>query len=468
MTRPTRRAVLAGIGAAALAGASRSAEAQRRPNVLFISIDDLNDWAGILGGHPHARTPNLDRLAARGVSFENAHCAAPLCNPSRTSTLTGLRPSTTGVYGNRSNWRTALPDVVSLPHLFRKQGYTTLGCGKVFHVADKKAWTEHPPSPCTRPPNAGGYEPRRRDYINIKGVRWGPSRSRRDGPHSDARVADQVSRWLSKRHDRPVFIGCGFFNPHLPWKVPRRYFEMHPLHKIEVPEVPEGDLDDVPAAGRRMAHLDIHRAITRKKAWRKAVQAYLAATSFADAQLGRVLEALAKGPKAGDTTIVVWSDHGWSLGEKFHWKKSVLWEEATRVPLVFAGRGVPKGRTSRRTVSLLDLYPTLVELAGLKPPPQAIEGRSLAPLLDDPDRPWPHAALTTMGRGNHAVRDERWRYIRYADGSEELYDHDRDPSEWDNLASRGGQAATIAQLARHLPARDAPDAPRANPKCTPG
>lgn len=439
---------------------------KNKPNVLFISIDDLNDWVGVLGGHPHARTPNLDRLAARGLLFENAHCAAPSCNPSRTATLTGVHPSQSGVYDNNQRWRPQLPDAVTLPQLFRRNGWTTLGCGKLFHVNDSKAWDVFEPELCSRPKDGGGTLPKKKDESPVDGLRFGPSRSGRDGVHSDERVADQVVKWLQKKHDRPVFVGCGFFNPHLPWEVPQRYFDRHPLSKLSLPEVPEDDLNDVPAAGRRMAHVELHRKIVKQHAWKRATQAYLAATSFADAQLGRVLEALATGPLAGNTIIVLWSDHGWSLGEKFHWKKKVLWEEATRVPLVLAGRGVPSGAVCRRAVSLLDVFPTLQELCGLPSPPQSLGGTSFAPLVTDPTQPWDHAVLTTEGRGNHAVRTERWRYIQYADGSEELYDRLRDPNEWTNVAR--SHPDTIAALQRWLPRSNAAPAPEETLRCTTG
>lgn len=421
---------------------------------------------GVLGGHDHARTPHLDRLAARGVLFDNAHCAAPSCNPSRTATLMGVHPSRSGVYDNHQRWRPQLPNAVSLPQLFRKHGWTTMGCGKVFHVNDGKAWDVFEPELCARPKDGFRTTPSKKNESPIDGLRYGPSRAARDGAHSDERVADQVIKWLGKKHDRPVFIGCGFFNPHLPWEVPKRYFDMHPPGKVKLPEVPQDDLDDVPEAGRRLVHLDLHKQIVRKNEWKKATQAYLAATTFADVQLGRVLRALAKGPLAGNTLIVLWADHGWCLGEKFHWKKKVLWEEATRVPLIFAGQGVPSGKVCHRVVSLLDIYPTLQELCGLGDPPQQIDGSSFAPLLDNPDQPWDHAVVTTEGEGNHAVRTERWRYIRYADGSEELYDRSRDPNEWTNIARQN--AGVIDGLKKWLPRTNAKAAPHEDLRCTSG
>ncbi len=473
LTQPTRRTVLRGIAATGLMAALGSvARAKgRHPNILFVSFDDMNDWAGLLGGHPAARTPNIDALARRGLSFENAHCSAPICNPSRTSLLTGLSPATTGVYENKQPWRRALPGVVSLPALFRKQGWHTLSCGKVFHEDDKKAWDELGPGACERPPDGAGSRPARKTEHNVDGIVFGPSRSNRDAVFSDARVADTIAGWLKKDYQRPFFMGCGFFKPHLSWVVPQRYFDLYPLERIGKPlgpDAPDDDLSDVPEAGRRMVRLKTHQRMVRSHDWKLAMQAYLASLSFADAQLGRVLDALRASPHAGETLICVWSDHGWALGEKSHWKKGALWEECTRVPLVFAGPGVPNGARCERPVSLLDLYPTFVSRFDLEPPPQQLEGHDLSPLIENPDASWAHAAVSTEGRGNHAVRTQRWRYIRYADGSEELYDHNQDPNEWTNLARRSDMDPIISELRAFLPTRNAAPVPTGPQRCTPG
>lgn len=436
-----------------MATASTGATAgRRRPNVLFISIDDLNDWVGILGGHPQARTPNIARLARRGMSFANAHCAAPACNPSRTAVLTGIRPSSSGVYGNDQDWRAALPRVQTLPQMFRRNGYTTVGSGKVFHFGDSASWDAYHPDPCERPPDRRRSAPSDAAYVNIESIKYGPSKAGRDGVMSDYRVARFIEQQLERKHDTPFFLACGFFKPHLPWHVPQKYYDMYPLERVVVPVVETGDLDDIPPAGRRMARVQTHRALVRNKAWRAAVQGYLAALSFADAMLGRVLDALDGSDHRDDTIVVLWSDHGWALGEKFHWKKFALWEECTRVPLLMSGPGVRKG-VCRRPVNLVDIYPTLADLCRL-PAPGRLDGTSLAPLLRDPALPWAQPSLTTHGFGNHALRDERWRYIRYADGSEELYDHDADPNEWRNVAARPELADVKARLAAFLPETD--------------
>jgi arylsulfatase A-like enzyme len=283
---------------------------------------------------------------------------------------------------------------------------------------------------------------------------------------SDYRVARFVEQQLGKKHDQPFFLACGFFKPHLPWHVPQKYYDMYPLERVAVPVVEKGDLEDIPEAGRRMARVQTHRALVRQHAWRSAVQGYLAALSFADAMLGRVLDALDASEHRDDTLVVLWSDHGWALGEKFHWKKFALWEECTRVPLVIAGPGIAQARCTR-PVGLIDLYPTLADLCGLSAP-AGLDGQSLVPLLDDPTAAWARPALTTHGQGNHAIRDERWRYIRYADGSEELYDHAADPNEWRNLALRPDMAETKARLAAFLPKVDNPPAPYRKGVCKTG
>jgi len=438
--------------------APRGSAAEERPNVLFLAIDDLNDWTGFLGGHPDVETPNLDRLAARGVVFERAYCAAPACNPSRVALLTGLRPTSTGIYTNRQPWRPVLPEVVTLPQHFRAGGYRVLGGGKIFHgrYKDPRSWDvyfERPadPRPDDRPvngiPKTGHFD-------------WGPV-DVDDAAMSDAQVVDWAIEQMNTARDEPLFLAVGIYRPHLPWYAPRENFERFPIDEVTLPEVPEDDLEDIPPAGLRMANPNgDHRRVVAHGQWEAAVQGYLASIAFADAQVGRLLDALEESPMAGNTVIVAWGDHGWHLGEKKHWRKFALWEEATRVPLIVVAPGVAEpGSRSGRTVNLLDLYPTLIDLCGLEPKPE-LEGRSLVPLLEHPGAAWDRPTLTTHGRGNHAVRSERWRYIRYADGSEELYDHNPDPHEWRNLADDPASTEVKRRLAEHLPSTEAPGAPR--------
>lgn len=431
--------------------------------MLFIAVDDLNDWIGALGGHPQARTPNLDRLAARGVLFTRAYCSAPACNPSRASLLTGVRPSTSGVYHNRDPWRKAMPDAVTLPQHFMASGYRVMGGGKIYHGAfpDPPSWHEHlarpaDPMPPERPLNG---IPRTAHFD------WGPIDAANE-EMGDWKVVSWAIERLERKHEEPLFLAVGLYRPHLPWYVPREYFRAFPADGVILPRVRDDDLDDVPPAGRRIARPERdHRRVVESGNWKRAVSGYLSSIAFADAQLGRLLDAFdrraAAEPALANTIIVLWGDHGWHLGEKKHWRKFALWEEATRVPLIIIAPGVTRpGTRCDRTVSLLDLYPTLVELCGL-PPRAGLEGRSLVPLLRDPRSPWKRPAVTTFGRGNHAVRSERWRYIRYSDGSEELYDHDRDPMEWTNLAGREDLAAVKKQLAAWLPSVNAAEVERA-------
>jgi arylsulfatase A-like enzyme len=452
----------------------------RPPNVLFISVDDWNDWVGCLG-HKQARTPNVDRLASRGLLFANAHCVAPVCNPSRVATLTGLRPGTTGVYENNHVMRRKVPDVVTLPQHFRANGYHVAGGGKVFHDVPPHAhdplswdeyfwWNEHGPkggkagggwrSPYSIAPDPepDGRPTRKITSLTKRNFDWGTA----DEPESawpDSQVANWASDFLGKEHDKPFFLSVGIFRPHVPWFNPAKYVDKFPLEKIALPPTKAGDLDDLGTWAKRRAHDkgSKHDRLVEFGEWKPAVQAYLASISFADANVGRVLDALEKSPHRDNTIVVLWSDHGYHLGEKGHWHKRTLWERATRVPLIIAAPGVTQaGGTCRRPVSLLDLYPTLVSLCGLTERTE-LEGNDLSSLLVNPDSKWSNAAVTTWQPGNHSVRTEDWRYIRYQTGEEELYDHRADPNEWHNLAAKPEFATRKLQLAEHLPAGKQPD-----------
>ncbi len=453
-------------GAAALALTKQHAGAQTRgnqPNVLFVSIDDINDWIGALGGHPDVRTPRLDELASRGTLFTRAYCSVPVCNGSRVSTLTGLHPFTTGVYNNSQRFDNLDPVPLTLPAYFLQQDYLVFGAGKVFHKRNEGTWDDYTwkipdPLPPGRPlngiPGAGDFD-------------WGPVNVS-DERMGDARVVDWASEKLQQNHLQPFFLACGLFKPHLPWYVPQPYFDLYPPASITLPEVLANDLDDIPPIGQEWANPDRdHARVLQTNNWQKAVAGYLAAITFADTQFGRLLDALDQSRYANDTIIILWSDHGWHLGEKLHWRKFALWEEATRVPLIVVAPGVTSpGTVCERTVSLLDLFPTLIDLCML-PAIDAHEGRSLVPLLEDPAAPWDHPALTTWLPDNHSLRTERWRYIRYNDGTEELYDHDVDPLEWHNLANEAGYAGEKARLAAQLlgqvPTSISPPVPEVRP-----
>lgn len=433
----------------------------QRPNVLFLAVDDMKDWVNCLGGYEGTvHTPNLDRLAARGTLFTNAHCPSPKCGPSRASVMTGLMPSTTGVYDNGHWWYPHLLGVTTIPVHFRKHGYEVVGAGKIFHhtagnhppnqwqsfhklkfrddpwfrgVKLNYPWSEHAAAPEGFP------------FSGVKGLGhendWG-SLGYEEEDYDDSRTASFAVRFLEgDRAESPFFLACGLFRPHLPWYVPEAYFKRYPLDEIVLPRIDEKDLDDVPEAGRAFARARRQDLATIREAgrYREAVRAYLASITYADAQLGRVLEALDASGQADNTIIVLWSDHGWHLGEKGHWHKTTLWEESTRVPFIVTAPGRHPGRCSR-PVSLVDLFPTLNELCHLS----AIEshdGQSLVPLLDDPRATRERPAIIQFKPGNVAVRSERFRYIRYRDGSEEFYDLRADPHEWANLAGRASVEA---------------------------
>lgn len=434
---------------------------EARPyNVLFICIDDLNDWVNVWDGHPQAETPNIARLAGRGVSFTNAHCSSPACNPSRTATMTGLRPSTTGVYLNNQPWRQVLEDTKTLPEHFRDNGYSVLGAGKMYHdwkYPDPRSWDEYFPSKCSQRPVDPMPDERLNPIPSDVNFDWGPLAE--VGDYGDSKVADWISAKLSVVTDTPQFLACGFYRPHLPWFTPQAYFDRFPLDEIVLPMVREDDLIDIPAGGLRYVRTEEHTQILAYDQWKPAVQGYLASLSFMDEMLGRVIDGLDASGRLDDTVVVLWSDHGWHLGEKLTWRKFTLWEEATRSPLIMIVPGLT-GVDVRctRPVSLLDIYPTLIELCGLTPKPE-LEGTSLLPYLRNPAAPSDHPRLTTWERNNHSVRSERWRFTRYSDGTEELYDHDNDPNEWDNLADDSSLADIRDEMSQYLPTDNAENVP---------
>jgi arylsulfatase A-like enzyme len=417
-------------------------------NVLFIAVDDLNHWVGHLGRNRQAKTPNLDRLAARGVTFSNAHCAAPLCNPSRAALLSGLRPGTTGVYQNSDPYSGVIQSQQSLFSHFRKVGWKTLARGKLWHggIGFRDQWVGEGSGEKSDLGAARFLENR-----SIGGIQFGVLKGG-DELVPDTATADYGISQLEQQHEGPFFLALGFHKPHMPWNVPQKYYDLHPLDEIELPPVRDGDLSDIPEAGLRMAKPEgDHAEVLKSGRWKEAVQAYLAACSYLDAQIGRVLDALDKSVHRENTMICLWGDHGWHLGEKEHWRKFALWEEATRVPLIWVVPGMTQGGgVCSRPVDLMSVYPTLCSLAGV-PVPAHVEGRSIDSLLRAPQAEWDGAAVTTFGKNNHAVRNSRWRYIRYADGSEELYDHQSDPYEWTNLAGAGDLAGVKAELSRYFP-----------------
>ena len=418
--------------------------AEPRPNVLFIAIDDLRDWVGYLGANPQTKTPNINRLAARGVYFTRSYCAAPVCNGSRAALMSGLRPSTTGVYANGSDWRPAVSEDKPLTAAFRRAGYYLAGAGKIYHGGfDRRSEFDDYYSERHRDPQPTGD-------TGVGGIRFAPLDCQ-DEDLVDYRITNYCIEQLGKPHDKPFFLACGLHKPHMPWNAPRKFYDLFPLDRIELPKVTHNDLGDVPPAGVRMARPEgDHAAILQSERWKEAVQGYLAAIAYTDMNVGRLLDALDKSPYKDNTIICFWCDHGWHLGEKEHWRKFALWEEATRSPLIWVVPGVTTPACCDRTVDFMSIYPTLMDLCGIECP-QHVEGVSIRSLLVDPSAPWDRPALTTFGQNNHAIRTEKWRYIRYANGDEELYDETADPREWSNLAGNPEHEQVKKELARHLP-----------------
>lgn len=439
----------------------------QKPNVLFIAIDDQNDWIGVLGGHPLAKTPHIDRLAQRGTTFVNAHCQAPLCNPSRTSVLTGLRPTTTGIYGLAPSFRhvDAWKDRVSLPQHFQQNGYRTLAAGKIFH-GDVKPLAGRPAEfDVLGPGSSVGALPKEKligptPMGNHPLMDWGVF------PHRDEEKGDyQIASWAveqikSAPRDAPFFLATGFFLPHVPCYATQRWFDLYPDDDSVLPLVRIDDRSDTPRFSWYL-HWSLPEPrwkwVNEHQQWRNLVRSYLACTSFVDAQVGRLVAALDEAGLSENTIIVLWSDHGWHLGEKGITGKNSLWERSTRVPLVLAGPGVARASRCSQPVELLDLYPTLSELSQLAVPPD-LEGISLVPQLQNPNTARERPAVTSHNQGNHSIRTERYRYIRYADGSEELYDMVDDPREWNNLAMQPALAPVIRDHRKWLPERDVPPA----------
>jgi len=425
----------------------------KKPNVLLISIDDLNDWIGCMGGHPQAKTPNIDRLAARGVLFSNAHCQSPVCNPSRASMMTSLYPSTTGIYflsPDLSESPVAMGNTL-LPHRFQQEGYYVTGAGKLFHGRQSQKYMPNYGG------SFGGFGPYPKKKITIfPGVKlwdWGVF------PDSDEKTPDhKIAAWgvqqLQKKYDRPFFIGAGFYRPHVPQYAPQKWFDMYPLDTLKLPAVSENDLNDLSQYAvnlTRLKHIPpTQQWVQENDQWKPLVQSYLACVSFVDHQVGKLLQALDASPYKDNTYIVLYTDHGFHLGEKERWAKRSLWEDGTRTPLIIVGPGIAKGKVCTKPVQLLDIYPTLLDSAGLKVDPKH-EGNSVARLLENPDAEWPHLARTSFGPGNYAICSERYRYIHYNDGTEEFYDHSNDPHEWRNLIKSKSMAEHVKKHRSALP-----------------
>lgn len=443
-----------------------------QPNVLFIAIDDLNDWTETLGGHPQAITPNLKAFAEESVEFRKNYCTNPGCNPSRSTLMTGYHTYTSGMYSNYQDWR-KVPKMANTPTLgeyFRQNGYYSAGAGKIFHYSQvaPDCWDDYYPSQTKNMPD--NYIPEGAP-VNMpefqymyKAFDWEPIPIA-DSATGDYKSVSYITQQLQKDHEKPFFLACGIYRPHLPWYVPQKYFDLFPIEDIELPDVGKNDTADLGIRAKELITRggNYHKHVLEAGQWKQAVQGYLASVAFADAMFGELLTALKASNYADNTIIVLWSDHGWQLGEKMHWRKFALWENVIRTLLMIKvpegvkalPEGSSNGAASQNITSLIDIYPTLVELCDL-PARTDLDGRSLVPLLQNPSQPWDEVAITTYDYGDYSVRSQNYHYIHYIDDSEELYDLAKDPNEWTNLAGIEQMANIKAQLKGYIPTDPAP------------
>ncbi len=448
------RLAIAVLMAMLTAGPLLAQTSSAKPNVLFIAVDDLNDFPSFCQRYPDAITPNMDKLAKRGMVFANAHCQYPVCGPSRASIMTGLHPSTLGfdknMKDNEVQKRARELNTELIHTYFNKNGYKTMAVGKICHI-------HVPEGSVDASGGRGGVTEgtgrlKKNWHQNGTSTDWAMA-PQRDDQLPDHGAAEWAINQLKEEHDKPFFLMVGFLRPHVPWYVPKKWFDLYDKTKLTLPPYKEDDLDDVPEMAKEIC---IAKSMPRtdwaiqNDQWRNILHAYLACVSFADHQVGKVLEALDASPYKDNTIVVFWSDHGYHMGEKNTFQKMTLWERSSHAPLIIDDPAVKTSGRCDRVVSLLDIYPTLVELCGL-PQNTKNEGRSLAPLLKNPSKNWPYPAITGWKQGSFAVQDERYRYIRYGDGSEELYDHQNDLNEWTNIADNPEQAGIKAKLAKHLP-----------------
>lgn len=444
---------------------------ERRPmNVLFIAIDDLNSYPSLMDNYPGIKTPNLDAFAKTAMQFTRAYCPGTMCNPSRSAILSGIAPYRSGIYQNGQKWQDSplLNSVKTLPQAFRDSGYHTMGCGKLYHTKPTNAQWKAQWDDDTG--GQGRFAPKVDpnpipDSVKKPGLfTYGVAE---ESQISDFQLLSYARKRLSSEYDQPFFMAHGIRYPHNPWVVPQRFVDLYPDSDMTFPPpgFKEGDLDDLSDIAKEYAGNPVNRkALHEAGHWKPVLRHYLASVSAADEVFGEVIKALDEGPHAENTIVVVWADHGFHMGEKDHFAKYALWEQTTNVLFMVRVPGVTdSGPRCERTVSLQDIYPTLVDLCNLNDPGHTLDGRSIAPLLSSPETEWPYPALTTHMKEDHAVRSEEYRYIRYHDGSEELYNEATDPHEWTNLASKESSLPIIEQLRSHLPRINA-DRPKGSSK----
>ena len=462
MSSLTRRTFLGGAAAASMVGAP-----EPKKNVLFIASDDLNDCLGCFG-HPIVKTPNIDRMAKTGVYFPNANCQFPLCSPSRSSLMTGLAPDTTRIYELQTHFRKNLPDVVTLPQLFQKNGYFAARAGKIYHYGVPNqigtAGLDDPPS-WNKAVNPAGVdhtkeEPLLTNYTPDRGlgsaICYHVSEAA-DEQHTDGMVAASIIEMMEQHRSEPWFLGAGFYRPHVPWVAPSKYFDLYPLDRIQAPPFDESEMHQAPEWAYFTKPANWGMTVQQR---REAIRAYYACISFMDAQVGKLLDTLDRLKLTQNTTLVFWGDNGYQLGEHGQWMKQTVFEPAARVPLIMAGAGVSThGRGCTRPVELLDIYPTLAELCKLEETPATLHGRSLLPLLKNPSAQWDKPAISQVrrpsGKGfvmGYSLRTERYRYSTWEQGGEgeELYDYKTDPREIKNLARDASMSGLKQQLHTRL------------------
>jgi len=438
-----------------------------KPNILFVSIDDLNDWNQPLGGNNQVHTPFLNHFSKQSVNFTKNYCTSPGCNPSRATMITGLHTYNSGMYSNYQDWRKVpkMSESVTLPEYFKNNGYITAGAGKIYHYSQvhPDSWNHYFPSqsnnmpknyipegaPVNMPPFKYMYNAFDWDELPIK-----------DNETGDFQSVEYISSFFKKDHDKPFFLACGIYRPHLPWYVPKKYFDLYPLEDIELPNILENDTVDLRNRAKELISRggNYHKNIVENGKWKEAVRGYLASISFADAMVGKLIENLNNSKYADNTIVVIWSDHGWQLGEKMHWRKFSLWENVIRTLLMIK---VPKkleslpggsnnGKNVNSLTSLLDIYPTLVELSGL-PEKQNLDGQSLISLLKNPEEFVDRTIVTTYDFADYSLRKENWHYINYVDGTEELYNLKEDQEEWHNLAYDDSYKNIIEEFKKEIP-----------------